>query len=484
MLFNSYIFIFIFLPLTLLGYFSLNKINSKTSKFFLLAMSLWFYGYFNISYLLIIISSILVNYLLTYFIIRTERKKFKKVLFYLDIFFNLGLIFYYKYYNFFLKNISVLSGYSFELKNILLPLGISFFTFQQISFCIDVYHGEVSGYSFLDYAVYVSYFPQLIAGPIVTHDELIPQFNDEKKRAINYDNIAKGLFLFILGLSKKVLLADVFGKAANYGYSNIYSLSSVDALITILSYTFEIYFDFSGYSDMALGIAKMMNIDLPVNFNSPYAAINISDFWKRWHITLTRFFTKYVYFPLGGNRKGAIRTYLNILIVFFLSGLWHGSNWNFIFWGLLHGFALVIYRKFRKSFDDLNPVLGWIILFGFVNFSWIFFRADTIKNGLQLIHRVLLFNFNSVDINLIKPFQISEIFVFFSRIPFFGTRYANDFVYAFFVIALFIVLQKNNSYMLMGKGQYSVLKLVVCLMLTMLCVTSFSSLSIFLYFNF
>lgn len=304
MLFNSYIFVFLFFPLCLLGYFGLNKLKLyKLSQVFVLCMSLWFYGYFNSSYLLIIIGSILVNFCFYKIFQRNLNIKIKRVLTITGVAVNVLILFYYKYYDFFISNINEIFEQDFLLKNLLLPLGISFFTFQQISFVIDAYKGEVSECTLLEYASFVTYFPQLIAGPIVTHDELIPQFHDLEKKKFNWDNFSKGIYIFALGLGKKVLLADTFGNAVNWGWSNVLLLDTTNAIIVILSYTIQIYFDFSGYCDMAIGIGKMMNIDIPLNFNSPYKAITIREFWKRWHMTLTRFLTKYIYIPLGGAKR-------------------------------------------------------------------------------------------------------------------------------------------------------------------------------------
>lgn len=287
MIFNSYIFAFLFLPICVLGYFLLNNIQNRTYAYvFLLGMSLWFYGYFNLRYLAIIIVSILVNYMMHMILIRVNGKLRSFVLA-VAIVFNLGLLFYFKYANFFIENLNLLFKTDFVFEKILLPLGISFFTFQQISFIIDTYKGEVKRYNFIKYSLFVTFFPQLIAGPIVTHDELVPQFEDEMKRKINWDNFGKGILIFVIGMSKKVLIADIFGNAVNWGYSNIGELDSISAFIIMISYTFQIYFDFSGYCDMAIGIGNMMNISLPINFNSPYKALTISEFWKRWHITLT-----------------------------------------------------------------------------------------------------------------------------------------------------------------------------------------------------
>ena len=300
MLFNSYIFILFFLPICIAGYFAWNHFGKiKMGLAFLLGMSLWFYGYFNVKYLSIILTSIFFNYFC--YIILKKARRTKKLLLGAAVTFNIGILFYFKYYDFFVENINLIFKTDITLKNLLLPLGISFFTFQQISFLVDAYRGEIGKYSFLEYALFVTFFPQLIAGPIVTHDELIPQLLDKGKKRFCWDNFAKGIYIFTLGLGKKVLLADTFGNAANWGFSHIDILDTTNAVIVMLSYTIQIYFDFSGYCDMALGIGKMLNIDLPINFNSPYKALTITEFWKRWHITLTRFLTKYLYFPLGGG---------------------------------------------------------------------------------------------------------------------------------------------------------------------------------------
>ena len=378
MLFNSYIFVLLFLPTTILGWFLLNRlINPTWSQLFLLIMSLWFYGYFNIKYLPIIIISILVNYSIFRLLSWTSKEKFRVYLLISGMVFNVGLLFYFKYFDFFLENINYVFHTDFILKRLVLPLGISFFSFQQLSFIIDSYNREVPSYRFLSYALFVTYFPQLIAGPIVTHSELVPQFEDERKRNIDWDNISKGLYVFSLGLAKKVLIADTFGKAVNWGFGNIPELDSISAFIVMISYTFQIYYDFSGYSDMALGIAKMMNLDLPLNFNSPYKALTITEFWDRWHMTLTRFFTKYIYIPLGGSRKGKIRTYINTLLVFLVSGLWHGANWTFVLWGGLHGGFSVFTKHYKMLFERMHPALRWLITFTFINVSWILFQSDS-----------------------------------------------------------------------------------------------------------
>ena len=483
MLFNSYIFVLLFFPICLVGYFGLNHFKLyRLGHIFLLGMSLWFYAFFNLEYLVIILASIGINYGIYCLLKQTETSKARKYVLLAGLVANLGVLFYYKYTDFFLLNVNRVFHTEFPLQGILLPLGISFFTFQQLSFLVDAYRGEVQTCDFLSYACFVTYFPQLIAGPIVTHDELIPQLNDLEKKRFNWNNFAPGIYLFALGMAKKVLLADTFGNAVNWGFANIDSLDTTNAIITMLGYTFQIYFDFSGYCDMAIGIGKMMNIDLPINFNSPYKSLTITEFWDRWHMTLTRFFTKYVYIPLGGNRKGAMRTYINIMVVFLLSGLWHGAGWTFVFWGACHGLFSVITRRFRVFFEKLHPALNWIITFSFVNVMWVFFRADSFSSALKLLKRIATFGFGAIRSEILNCFKLVELNYFIAKIPIgFPNTY---YLVAFFAIAILIVLGAKNAHEKMEEFRPSFGKAVATVGLLTWCVFSFSGISTFLYFNF
>ena len=261
---------------------------------------------------------------------------------------NVALLGYFKYADFFIENVNSLFGTNIDLLNLALPLAISFFTFQQIAYLVDSYRKETKEYSFLNYALFVTFFPQLIAGPIVHHKEMMPQFENKWNLVKKYKNIALGLFIFSIGLFKKVVIADTFAIWATNGFDNATTLNLFEAWATSLSYTFQLYFDFSGYTDMAIGIALLFNIKLPINFNSPYKALNIQDFWRRWHITLGRFLRDYIYIPLGGNRTGKFRNYLNLLITFLIAGIWHGASWMFVFWGFLHGVAMVVHRAWKE----------------------------------------------------------------------------------------------------------------------------------------
>ena len=390
MLFNSYIFIFLFLPLTLAGYYGLNLTGKyKASLFFLTGMSFWFCGYTNIFYLLVLAVSIFLNYGTAALITALKKALWRRCLLWFGILANLGLLFTFKYYDFFIENINGAFKADLPLLHLILPLGISFYTFQQLSYVIDSYQGCRDRYSLLEYAAYAAFFPKLIQGPIAGHGELISQFRDSSKKQPDFAALSRGLYSFCLGLAKKVLVADTLSVIVNQGYGDIGGLNSLSAAMVMVCYSLQIYFDFSGYCDMAFGMSLMMNIDLPLNFNSPYKAQSVSDFWDRWHMTLTRFFTRYVYIPLGGNRKGTARTYLNIMTVFLLSGLWHGANWTFILWGAMHGMASVIERAAKLDKRRVPGILKTAFTFLFVTFAWSLFRADSLSDALLLWNRLL-----------------------------------------------------------------------------------------------
>lgn len=485
MLFNSYIFVLLFLPLCIVGYFILNRCKkSFWSQCFLLAMSLWFYAYFNINYLPLIVISILFNYLI--YVIFRRQTKLRIVTLIIALFFNIGLLFYFKYYDFFMENLNYIFQTDFSLKKLILPLGISFFTFQQLSFVIDAYQRKVPTYNFLNYALFVTYFPQLIAGPIVTHDELVPQFADEAKRKFNSGNFSRGLYIFALGMAKKVLIADTFGNAVNWGYNNIQALDSISAFIVMLSYTIQIYFDFSGYCDMAVGIGKMMNIDLPLNFNSPYKALTITEFWDCWHMTLTRFFTRYVYIPLGGSRRGTMRTYVNVMIVFLISGLWHGANWTFLLWGGLHGVFSVITRHKREFFEKMHPALSWLLTFGFVNVAWVIFRADSIRDAMRMIYHMVCLKVTGLNPNIVNCFKLPEIEALLRGILNIDIlKYCPyAFLLLFLLLAVILILGSGNAYEKMIRFQPTIGRSIITVVLLEWCIFSFSGISTFLYFNF
>ena len=488
MLFNSYVFILAFLPVTVCIYFLLNHFHwNKASQVFLIGMSLLFYGYFNPMYLWIICSSIIVNYGISQLLNMSNQERIpRKPVMVIGILFNVGLIFYFKYFDFFIANVNAAFQQSFELQNIVLPLGISFFTFQQISYMVDSYRGETKDYGFVEYALFVSFFPQLVAGPIVLHNEMIPQFKNEENRRMNADHFARGLWMFAIGLFKKVLVADTFGKAVTWGFGNIVGLTSFDALIVMLAYTIQIYFDFSGYCDMASGIAWMFNIKLPMNFNSPYKATSIVEFWQRWHITLTRFLRQYIYFPLGGNRRGNLRTYVNIIIVFLVSGIWHGANWTFIVWGLLHGVANALTRRFQKGWNRLHTVMQWLLTFGFVSMTWMIFRADNLQQGCQFLSKLVLVRNTSITPALMQQFVLPECTWLENTIGAVHTLIANYmpgfWMWGLLVLALMVILNFQNIQEKVFRPTWKSM-LLTSIMLVW-SIFSLSGVSTFLYFNF
>lgn len=487
MLFNSYIFILLFLPLTLVGYYLFNHFRCyRLASVYLLLMSLWFYAYFNIKYLPIILLSIVLNYFFYLFFTKNKPTLLRKLVLFVAIASNIALLLYFKYYDFFVENVNTLFSTNYTLKHLLLPLGISFFTFQQLSFVIDSYKREVPSYDFINYALFVTYFPQLIAGPIVSHDEMVPQFLDQEKRKLNFQNLSTGLYVFAMGLGKKVLIADIFGNAVNWGYSNIELLNSSDAIVLMLAYTIQIYFDFSGYCDMATGIAKMMNFDLPQNFNSPYKALTITEFWKRWHMTLTRFFTKYIYIPLGGSRKGKGRMLLNTLIVFLISGFWHGASWSFVLWGVLHGIFNVITKLFNKSFEKMHPALNWFVTFSFVNITWILFRANTLSDAFTVIRKIGSMSFGTINENILSLFKLDGVEVLLSTFFNKGLYSIKPELYllAFTVIAFILILGCENVNKKMAKFRPTLMRSIFSVVLLLWSLISLSGMSTFLYFNF
>lgn len=388
MLFNSYFYIIIFLPASLIVYFYLNSRKlTVLSKGWLVLASLVFYSWWNIRYLPLILASILFNFVIGSTLSRhyPGRENFRKVILFSGIAGNIGLLGYYKYADFFITNVNNVTGAGLGLFQMALPLGISFFTFTQIAYLVDSHRGKASEYGIMNYALFVTFFPHLIAGPIIHHNEMMPQFNAVRNKVINYRNISTGLFIFSVGLFKKVVIADTFAGWASSGFDTTDTLTLIEGWVASLSYTFQIYFDFSGYTDMAIGSALLFNIVLPQNFDSPYKAASVREFWRRWHMTLSRFLRDYVYIPLGGNRNGDARTCMSIVATFFLGGLWHGAGWTFVIWGLLHGAALVVERLWGKLGIKMNRLVAWFLTFNFICITWVFFRAKDLDGAVRVL---------------------------------------------------------------------------------------------------
>ena len=422
--FNSFNFILIFLPVLLLIWHLLNRAEKHTlADIFLTAMSLYYYYTFGASFLFILLLSIAVNYGLSF--LMEKREDLRKPARIIGVLFNLGLLFYLKYLGFFLDNINHISGGNLSAREILMPIGISFFTFGQISFIVDRAKGEAPHYSFLDYALYTVYFPKLIQGPIAFHKEMIDQFKDKTLRRFNTDTFSRGLMSFIIGLGKKVILADVLAKSVNYGFHYTYYMDTLTVIAVMLAYTFQIYLDFSGYCDMASGVSMMLGFKLPVNFNSPYKAATAKELWQRWHMTLSRFFIKYVYIPLGGSRKGKIRTIINVLIVFVLSGLWHGAGWTYICWGLMQGLLVVwddlgivgvgegqkkyLFRE-KPLFMVPRAVGNFLTFFMFI-VSLVFFRSQDLTYAIQMFNQFFFWTYPGFLYRTASQLQIAENYI-------------------------------------------------------------------------
>lgn len=485
-MFNSYEFIFAFLPITFFIYFYLNhKRLTEASKGFLVFSSLFFYSWWNIAYLPIILSSMLFNYVLGNSLANNylKKKKFsKKTILTFGIVANIGLLGYFKYTDFLIENINFTFNTNVELLNLALPLAISFFTFQQIAYLVDSYREETKEYDFLNYALFVTFFPQLIAGPIVHHKEMMPQFAKTKNKVKNYRNIAIGLFIFSIGLFKKVVIADTFAVWATAGFDTATTLNLFEAWATSLSYTFQLYFDFSGYTDMAIGLALLFNIKLPINFNSPYKATNIQDFWRKWHITLSRFLKDYVYIPLGGNREGEFRTYTNLMATFILGGIWHGAGWTFVFWGLLHGIALVIHKAWSKLGFKLWTWFAWLITFNFINIAWVFFRAKEWSDAMKVLSS--MFSLDNVVLPRALEFKLSFLTKYNIHFDALLLNINGDrYLFLYFFIAFIIALGfKNTTSFLKRKLTYKML--FISVIMFVYSILSINQKSEFLYFNF
>lgn len=487
MLFNSVVFIMIFLPLSLVGWFLLQKLSNPIyAKLFLIGMSFWFYGYYNPSYLVLLICSLLLNFMCSLLFEKVPKKR-RKLLLFAGLAINIGILFYFKYFNFFLDNCNFFFHTSFSLEKIALPLGISFFTFQQLSFVIDRYWEKAPHYSLTDYTCFITYFPQLIAGPIVLHDEFIPQLQARKNRTPNADNLFDGAALFILGLGKKVLLADVLALVVNAEFKVIpYYMDTFSSFVTIVCYVLELYFDFSGYCDMARGIGKMFGFALPENFNSPLKSVSVKDFWRRWHMTLGRFLTTYIYIPLGGNRRGTARKCFNLIIVFFVCGLWHGANWTFIVWGLLNGIAVVwnsVFPKLRFRHDFFNQLLTSI----YVYLSFAIFRSDSLTMAGQLFHRLFTGGWRGYLFDAAKALQIPETYAIRELLELKFPGYLN-----WFYLVCLLILMTVSILLARGKraeewiAQTGRTKKGLFLLATIFSwsLISLSQVSTFLYFNF
>ena len=463
--FNSYLFIFAFLPLAVISFFLAGRFSKRAADVVLVLFSMAFYAYGGWRSLLVVAVDICLNAL----IVRYLKKHRCRLLLIFGIVINCAVILFFRTF------VGV--------------LGISFISFQLIAFIIEMYKGsdicpKLPGRSWLlDYLAYVLYFPKIIAGPLASPSDFMDKLRDENRYRLNADNLAQGFMLFTIGAFKKVMIADTFAKTVSWGFSHFDSATSMDWVFVIFAYTFQIYFDFSGYCDMAGGVSSMLNLELPINFDSPYKALSIPDFWKRWHITLTDFLRKNIYYPLGGNRKGTARTCLNIMIVFLASGIWHGRSLTFVLWGLLHGLLSVLYRLSSKWYDRLHPALRWMMTFAAVSLLWLLFRSDSISQWLSIIKKIVLIENLNVSEELARSVFLveTEPLLNFLGLKFLNYRPIRAMI-AFFAVTLAVCLGSERAY---GKEQkYNIVMIVLITVMFVTVVISLGGESTFIYQRF
>lgn len=421
MVFSSSIFLLYFLPIFLIVY---NFLPTKLKNIWILVSSIVFYSWGAPKFIFVILGTTFLDFHLVHLMSKTKRELHRRLMLTLSLLVNLGLLFYFKYSNFFIENVnsvlSVFGGGNILWTKLILPIGISFYTFETITYVVDVYRKVHSPLKkFWDYQLYIILFPKLIAGPIIRYHDIADQITDRSKNE-TIDNKLTGLYRFTIGLAKKVIIANHMGQQADAIFAmDFHGLSSFTAWVGILSYTFQIYFDFSGYSDMAIGIGKMIGFKFPENFNNPYISQSITEFWRRWHISLGNWMRNYLYIPLGGNKvKTKSRLYFNLWFVFLASGLWHGASWSFVFWGAYHGIFLVLERAFLlKVYQKIGKLPSTILTFFFVMIGWVFFRVEHFIDAVHFIKRLIWFDFhNGIYLNAeyYTFFIIAVIFAFFT----------------------------------------------------------------------
>ncbi len=492
MLFNSYEFIFLYLPIVLVGYFYLAKRDHAYGILWLTLASVFFYAYWSASYVFLLLASVAFNFLAGTLIARMVQQEKKRALLVLRlaIISNLLLLGYYKYANFFIDTFSETLGIKPLGIEIILPLGISFFTFTQIAYLVDAYRGIAREYSFTKYLLFVTYFPHLIAGPVLHHQQMMPQFSDLNCRHVNWENISNGLIIFAVGLSKKLFFADALAPYVDAIFdasANGVQLTAYEAWAGALGYTFQLYFDFSGYSDMAIGISLMLNIQLPINFNQPYKATSIIDFWRRWHISLSQFLRDYLYIPLGGNRNGLLARYFNLFVTMVLGGLWHGAGLTFLMWGAIHGVLLMInhwWRYLTTGYQTVwHPYLvpikvmaAWCLTFISVVFAWVFFRSETLTSASHFLFAMLAIDSRAITFKEV----INGNFILVTNAS--GKEYFRLLILSFLAIWIYPFLEQIRIKLIPSKLTYPIAFLLGLMFLYL--INQFGRYSPFLYFQF
>ncbi len=475
MLFNSYEFVLLFLPLFMVGFYIVRhlgrqgKVPANLLTLYVLAGSAIFCALLGARNILVLLFSLLFNFCITCLI----RKKPCKPYLAAGVIVNLVLLLFFKF------------------KGTFFPVAISFYTFNQISFLVDFYRDEEKKLYLPDYLVYILFFPKFLQGPLMKFGAFKNELDKAFNERFDWENLMRALLLFSMGMFKKVILADTFGAAVDFAYGSLESLGSLEAILTAVFYSIQLYFDFSGYCDIAGAVCMMMGFELSLNFDSPYKAVNIIDFWKRWHISLTRFFTSYVYIPLGGNRKGKVRTYINLLLVFFLSGLWHGNGLNFIVWGLMHGILYVITRvisgdKKETSTENIFArVVKTILTFIYVTAAWVFFRAPSLKAAITLFARMFTGGKKALAAGFSSCFQLDEIWYILKVTPIMKLGFAWDIcLWMFLVASVVIIFFCKNALQISKKCRIGALSTIATFIMLFWSIVSFAGVSTFLYMNF
>ena len=479
---NSYVFILAFLPLTALLYFAANRWSETLGKIVLILASIVFYSYSDVSIAVVLAASIVINYTFVSLMQRFAARK--KLFLFLPVAINVGLLAYYKYSNFAISNYNTWFSLNYPLKDIVLPVGISFFTFQQIAYCVEVYNERLKP-KLIDYLTFILYFPKLRMGPLMDPVDFYQQINDSALKRVNYENIACGLKIFSFGLFKKMLLADTLGKAVDWGYANVDKATSMDFLLIMLFYTFQLFFDFSGYCDIVIGASAMLNIKLPIDFDSPYHSVCIRDFWRRWHITLNQFLAKYIYIPLGGSRKGTFFTILNIFIVFTVSGIWHGANWTFILWGVLHGLFCSLDHLCKKLEDKVFKPVRCLVTFAIVNVLWLLFRSESVSQWLGLLKKIVGMSDTNVSPELLAVFKTKEVAFLCGQINYvenLNTNMPGIWLGLFMAFVFGLCLLPENTYRRFNRNSFAAMAVAALLFVwSLLCL---GSESVFLYCGF
>ena len=475
MIFSTYRFIFFFLPITFAVYFLLNRFRCYSmGKIWLVICSLYFYAQGSPAFFPFFLASVTFNYIFGMAMVHLEgdRSYQKKLLLFVSIMGNVALLGYYKYTDFFIENYNLLTGSDVALRHIVLPIGISFFTFQLIAFLIDCYRGETKQYDFINYLLFITFFPQLIVGPIIHHAEVVPQFENEKNLRLNFDHIALGLFLFSIGCAKKILLADPLTTDAQSFFNNIPANADLmQSWFSSIEYTVSYYFDLSGYADMAIGLGWMFNIRIPQNFDSPYKARNFQDYWRRWHMTLSRFLSNYIFRSVYQKGNPWRNYYTATMVTFFVSGFWHGAGWTFVVWGILNGALVCIASWMKRKNLKMHFVPAFLLTAIGVVLARVLFVSSSFTDA-ALVYRGL-FNFASLGNSLSQPLKTIWHFLYWHKT--YGSR---------LYIGLFICWFLPNSRQMTEKFKPGIKTLLFSVVLLLVCIFNMNKVVQFLYFQF